>query len=221
MNTHYENIHIYVTSPIHAQLHHADVTNSSWHNTIWIYHMNMYTYTYEHVHIHMTHSFSYVYVHVHMCMCTCLYGIFVLCTYMFIYIQYEYAIWQCTHTHEYTLWTYTFEFDDTRSRTHTIRMSYHWENATYEWGMSNMWNWMSHVTHNAHFELQHTNPHGQHWGRNPHLWMSYITRMKAHSNESCHMYRSTYERVMPHGEVGGWGRDPFSRNFMKPTPRRK
>jgi len=24
-----------------------------------------------------------------------------------------------------------------------------------------------------------------------------------------------------HGEVGGWGRDPFSRNFMKPTPRRK
>ena len=24
-----------------------------------------------------------------------------------------------------------------------------------------------------------------------------------------------------HGEVGGWGRDPFWRNFMKPTPRRK
>ena len=23
------------------------------------------------------------------------------------------------------------------------------------------------------------------------------------------------------GEVGGWGRDPFSRNFMKPTPCRK
>ena len=22
-------------------------------------------------------------------------------------------------------------------------------------------------------------------------------------------------------EVGGWGRDPFSRNFMKPTPRRQ
>ena len=30
-------------------------------------------------------------------------------------------------------------------------------------------------------------------------------------------YTSTYI----HGEVGGWGRDPFSRNFMKPTPRRK
>ena len=27
--------------------------------------------------------------------------------------------------------------------------------------------------------------------------------------------------VHTHGEVGGWGRDPFSRNFMKPTPRRK
>jgi len=25
----------------------------------------------------------------------------------------------------------------------------------------------------------------------------------------------------PLWEVGGWGRDPFSRNFMKPTPRRK
>ena len=24
-----------------------------------------------------------------------------------------------------------------------------------------------------------------------------------------------------HGEVGGWGRDPFSRNLMSPTPRRK
>ena len=28
-------------------------------------------------------------------------------------------------------------------------------------------------------------------------------------------------RADPVGEVGGWGRDPFSRNFMKPTPRRK
>jgi len=24
-----------------------------------------------------------------------------------------------------------------------------------------------------------------------------------------------------HGEVGGWGRDPFSKNLMSPTPRRK
>ena len=28
-------------------------------------------------------------------------------------------------------------------------------------------------------------------------------------------------QTQPHGEMGGWGRDPFSRNFMKPTPRRK
>jgi len=28
-------------------------------------------------------------------------------------------------------------------------------------------------------------------------------------------------RYISTGEVGGWGRDPFSRNFMKPTPRRK
>jgi len=27
--------------------------------------------------------------------------------------------------------------------------------------------------------------------------------------------------AMSHGEVGGWGRVPFSRNLMKPTPRRK
>jgi len=29
------------------------------------------------------------------------------------------------------------------------------------------------------------------------------------------------ESVYTCREVGGWGRDPFSRNFMKPTPRRK
>ena len=30
-----------------------------------------------------------------------------------------------------------------------------------------------------------------------------------------------YNRVITRREVGGWGRDPFSRNLMKPTPRRK
>jgi len=39
-----------------------------------------------------------------------------------------------------------------------------------------------------------------------------------------HMY--IYERPLrthseQGGEVGGWGRVPFSRNLMKPTPRRK
>jgi len=30
-----------------------------------------------------------------------------------------------------------------------------------------------------------------------------------------------FEEFVLAREVGGWGRDPFSRNFMKPTPRRK
>ena len=30
-----------------------------------------------------------------------------------------------------------------------------------------------------------------------------------------------YICVQCHREVGGWGRDPFSRNLMSPTPRRK
>ena len=36
----------------------------------------------------------------------------------------------------------------------------------------------------------------------------------------CHV---VYQRanVSCRGEVGGWGRVPFSRNLMKPTPRRK
>jgi len=40
---------------------------------------------------------------------------------------------------------------------------------------------------------------------------------------STHVYVSTQTdtQVQFCGEVGGWGRDPFSRNFMKPTPRRK
>ena len=37
--------------------------------------------------------------------------------------------------------------------------------------------------------------------------------------------KETYKRDLLkrtyHREVGGWGRVPFSRNFMKPTPRRK
>ena len=31
----------------------------------------------------------------------------------------------------------------------------------------------------------------------------------------------TSNKMLMSGEVGGWGRDPFSRNFMSPTPRRK
>ena len=30
-----------------------------------------------------------------------------------------------------------------------------------------------------------------------------------------------FNRLWPHQNTGGWGRDPFSRNVTKPTPRRK
>ena len=52
------------------------------------------------------------------------------------------------------------------------------------------------------------------------MWMGTIGRCTS-------SYASTSEitrvglRVEMLGEVGGWGRDPFSRNLMKPTPRRK
>jgi len=51
--------------------------------------------------------------------------------------------------------------------------------------------------------------------------MSHVTRM----NESCHTCaagRSPHAAcTMRCREVGGWGRVPFSRNLMSPTPRRK
>jgi len=45
-------------------------------------------------------------------------------------------------------------------------------------------------------------------------WLIYMW----HASFMWVMMRSFVEWVR---EVGGWGRDPFSRNFMKPTPRRK
>ena len=52
----------------------------------------------------------------------------------------------------------------------------------------------------------------------------------SHRHESCHAYGCVMAPTCiatwmcprkASREVGGWGRDPFSRNFMKPTPRRK
>ena len=47
-----------------------------------------------------------------------------------------------------------------------------------------------------------------------------VTRSAAatHCNAHCNLHCNLQ---CPNREVGGWGRDPFSRNFMKPTPRRK
>jgi len=43
-----------------------------------------------------------------------------------------------------------------------------------------------------------------------------------HINGSCHTYDlGQVFVVIPQREVGGWGRVPFSRNLMSPTPRRK
>jgi len=56
----------------------------------------------------------------------------------------------------------------------------------------------------------------------PRLGVNYIEACGITTYEEKKMpvvrYSLTRDRV---GEVGGWGRDPFSRNFMKPTPRRK
>ena len=56
----------------------------------------------------------------------------------------------------------------------------------------------------------------------------YLTRRKCvHDLNEFSKFHQRNESSQTHalkesfGEVGGWGRDPFSRNFMKPTPRRK
>ena len=45
----------------------------------------------------------------------------------------------------------------------------------------------------------------------------YIHKNTAANSPLC----ATHRYVVYNGEVGGWGRVPFSRNFMSPTPRRK
>jgi len=57
-----------------------------------------------------------------------------------------------------------------------------------------------------------------------------ITYMKRDLEHKCNLYerpikrthirKETFKRDKVR-EVGGWGRDPFSRNLMSPTPRRK
>jgi len=49
------------------------------------------------------------------------------------------------------------------------------------------------------------------------------SRTHAYESGSCWYATLLLSVCLVHSqrEVGGWGRDPFSRNFMKPTPRRK
>ena len=75
--------------------------------------------------------------------------------------------------------------------------------VTLEWVMAHLW--MRHVTHE--------------WVMSR-ICMSHVT----HMYESCHTYAWVKSHIwMGHviREVGGWGRVPFSRNLMSPTPRRK
>ena len=50
------------------------------------------------------------------------------------------------------------------------------------------------------------------------IYTHIYTRMQMHAHSHICICKCLCEE---RGEVGGWGRDPFSRNFMKPTPRRK
>jgi len=64
----------------------------------------------------------------------------------------------------------------------------------------------------------------------PPIYSNSIQSTPIHSNPfhftpiRAHKYIHAVEsgsKTLFDGEVGGWGREPFSRNFMKPTPRRK
>jgi len=85
----------------------------------------------------------------------------------------------------------------------------------------------SHVTHMKRNHATHVKrSHVTHMKRSPvtHLKKSHVT----HTERNHVTYRCislSTSSVMPKEvlsrEVGGWGRVPFSRNLMKPTPRRK
>jgi len=55
------------------------------------------------------------------------------------------------------------------------------------------------------------------------VYSTCILQMTLYRVRSCILHMTLYIMCSRwHSiEVGGWGRDPFSRNFMKPTPRRK
>ena len=92
-----------------------------------------------------------------------------------------------------------------------------------EWVMSHMW-----TRHVAHVnESCHTCKWVMWMSRATHMWISRVADVK----ESCHTREcvkathvsdwSYHDISTIHERWGGWGRDPFSRNLMSPTPRRK
>ena len=80
-------------------------------------------------------------------------------------------------------------------------------------------------TNQTHAHTPHENktgprPHGTILGYDP---LNSKEGTHSHSDFEDYDIQHTPHRVRAHTRrvVGGWGRDPFSRNFMKPTPRRK
>ena len=58
------------------------------------------------------------------------------------------------------------------------------------------------------------------------LWVSFVECvavfcMHAHTNVNRPLQKKSARECAYAREVGGWGRVPFSRNLMSPTPRRK
>jgi len=104
-----------------------------------------------------------------------------------------------------------------------IRMSRVW----YTWVMSHMDGWLMCERCARRCAVR---------GGSRGMWHFKCKWVTSHMNASCRirLSRVTYEWVMSNstsqlttnkwlwdGEVGGWGRVPFSRNLMSPTPRRE
>jgi len=83
--------------------------------------------------------------------------------------------------------------------------------------------WMNHVTHLCHHP---SSVHAYTYESTPHLWRAHVYIFELITSHICDvpMSQSAFTHIYmicSYWEVGGWGRVPFSRNLMSPTPRRK
>jgi len=53
------------------------------------------------------------------------------------------------------------------------------------------------------------------------VWCTLFIPLCQCKKNCLHLFYIANVRACSYGEVGSWGRDPFSRNLMSPTPRRK
>ena len=84
--------------------------------------------------------------------------------------------------------------------------------------------WMNHVTHLCHHVP--SSVHAYTYESTPHLWRAHVYIFELITSHICDvpMSQSAFTHIYmicSYWEVGGWGRVPFSRNLMSPTPRRK